>query len=163
MKFSKPTKNTMMSNLLAPFRKLYEPIRKGNEYRLEKYGPPLTFAEDWANTQKKWEAKKALRPDSLPLFTSRKTAVEHADSTELFKASFYFWDEWTGSRFERVKSPYAEMSQTEWYRTDLVGRSMSRDNDGSGTALLKKPKVGAGTVCRSDPVTGRWSALDESI
>lgn len=78
------------------FQKMYAPIRKGNEYRHEKYGAPLSLSEDWVKTQEKRKAMKALRPDPITMTCEEK---------EAFKAGFGKWDEWTGARFSRRDNP----------------------------------------------------------
>jgi hypothetical protein len=70
-------------------KRLYEPIRKGNEHRLEKYGNPDTFEESYQKARKiaKDQRDSILRPTQ---------STEERNSILRYAAA---WERWTGSRF----------------------------------------------------------------
>lgn len=112
------------------FKDWIEVVQRGNEYRLDTYGPDETFAESYARARQHvaWE-RENLHPKTKfywPWTEASKQACKDRDS---FKATFAFWDEWTGGRYERVENP---------------DQSKVRDRF---------------SVCRSNAVTGEWEAL----
>lgn len=84
------------------FKHWIEAVRRGNEYRLAKYGPGETFAESYARARQHvaWE-RENLRPKISPI----KNSEEWCKHQEFFKSHFAYWDEWTGGRYERVENP----------------------------------------------------------
>lgn len=126
--------------ILKIFQEANEAVRKGNKYRLEKYGPTDTIKESWEKAQSynKWY-KENLVPKSLSMFASK----EELEAQDGFKIKFEYWDEWTGSRFVRRKNPYIGMSKEELIRN----------------GISNLPKIENGSVCRSNPVTGYWETI----
>lgn len=109
---------------------MFSAIRKGDEYRLKKYGNtngwvPLNY--------EKW---KQLKEDR-----TAKTCIKTPQQKDVYKASFEFWDEWTGGRYKRIRNPFIKMRNVEF-----------KDKYG-----INKPEVVLGSICRSNPVTGEWS------
>lgn len=119
----------MLKAIISEFNLIRNAIRAGNEYRLQKYGPPETFTESLQKAKEYNEWKKLNTPKSFPFFATEK------DLTELtnFKNKFHYWDEWSGSRFCRVENPNFKSP--------------------AGKDIM------IGSVCRSNPVTGYWEAI----
>lgn len=122
------------------FKEANEAVRKGNEYRLAKYGPALTFKE---SCEKSREQHKHYKENHIPKCLSMFASNSVLEKQEKYKMGFEFWEEWTGGRFERRKNPYTLMPDAELRRKGI-----------------KTPlKIESGTVCRSNPVTGFWEKL----
>lgn len=75
-------------------QKLYEPIKQGNAYRIEKYGSEPTQAKELRQKQKSLTKKQ-------PLFKTNAVCAKE----DLFKSKFGYWDCWTGGRYDRVTNP----------------------------------------------------------
>ena len=111
---------------------MFNSIKLGNEYRKEKYGN----SEGWVPLNvEAWAEEHASQNPSREIFSD--TIVE------LFKASFEFWDEWTGSRYARVENPHQKLSDFQFKQK---------------FGAHKRPKIVPGTICRKEP-NGIWKAL----
>jgi len=119
--------------------KLLKPVREGNAYRATL--PKPKYSGSLADTKKLVAKQKA---EQTPIMCTLS-----AEQKELYKASFAYWDEWTGARFARRESPYLHMDENEWAKSVL--------------AKFKQPKITAKSICRSNPVTGGWQPIDECI
>ena len=119
--------------------KLWKPIKEGNEYRASL--PKRKYNGSLADTRKMVAAQKA---DLNPIMCTKS-----AEELALYKASFGYWDEWTGARFSRRVSPYAYMSAAQWQRSKL--------------GCHPKPKVDLKSVCKSNPITGGWGPIEEGV
>lgn len=84
------------------FKTWIDAIRKGNEYRLNKYGPTETIAESYARARQHvaWE-----RENIKPKINPNKGSREWCKQQDEFKSRFAFWDEWTSARYDRVENP----------------------------------------------------------
>lgn len=107
-----------------------EAIRRGNEYRLAKYGPADTFAESYrrARSHVEWE-RANIKTKTEHSYPWDRDYVDKCKDIDLFKNKFAYWDEWTGSRYERVTNPNPIRVVDNY------------------------------SVCRSNPVTGQWYEL----
>jgi hypothetical protein len=76
---------------------MFDSIRKGNEYRREKYGKPDTFAESWAKAQA-W--REWYKENCVPKMC--KMTVKEID---LYKEQYQYWECWTTGRFQTVENP----------------------------------------------------------
>jgi hypothetical protein len=112
------------------FKTWIDAVRKGNEYRRAKYGPPETMAESYARARRQvaWE-REHIKPKTKFYWPWDARCAEIDKHTEVFKSQFAFWDEWTGGRYQRVQNP--DLSNVK----DLY------------------------SVCRSNPITGEWEKL----
>ena len=111
---------------------MFNSIKLGNECHKEKYGN----SEGWVPlNMKAWAEEHASQNPSKEQIS---TIV-----IEMFKASFEFWDEWTGSRYARIENPYKGMTDFQF----------GRKFDGR-----KRPQIVPGTICRKEP-NGFWKAL----
>lgn len=81
------------------------------------------------NTARSREIYRKYREEQIPICRSAFETRKQLQDVDNFKSQFQFWDEWSGSRFVRRENP----EQTD--------------------------KTQPGTVCRSNPVTGFWEAL----
>lgn len=126
--------------ILKLFREANEAVRKGNEYRLQKYGPKETFKESWEKAQ---EHRKRYKENNIPKCLSMFATKEELQAQDSFKMKFEYWDEWTGGRFARRKNPYIDMTKEELMRN----------------GVKKVPDYEKGSVCRSNPVTGYWESV----
>ena len=81
------------------------------------------------NTARSREMYRKYRETQVPRYRSWFENSKQMQDVDTFKEQFQFWDEWSGSRFVRRENP----RQTRQIQT--------------------------GTVCRSNPVTGFWEAL----
>jgi hypothetical protein len=105
-------------------KRLFNLIAEGDAYRLKKYGPTETMESSYIKAQKykNWYAAN-LVPKCVPMLSSK-----DLNAIKIFKSRFHYWDEWTGSRYERVENPeYGRKSCIKFY-----------------------------SVCRSCPVTGYY-------
>lgn len=84
-----------------------------------------SWYEDWKKTREWVAQQKEKKPEHAPMFPS----AEYSKKVDKFKQQFGYWDEWTGSRFERRQNPCPDAS------TDLKA------------------------VCRSNPATGFWEPI----
>lgn len=112
------------------FRNMIEQYKKGVEYRKAKYGTPETFYESYLRARKhvEWE-RENIKPKTRFYWPWTKESDDYCKEIDSFKSHFAYWDEWTGSRYERVENP--DQSRV----TDMY------------------------SVCRSCPVTGTWYSL----
>jgi len=78
-------------------KRLYEPIRKGDEYRVAKYGNMYGTPGKFTDTS---------QPSNF--FRSKKDIKK----TKEFKQRYEFWDEWSGSMFVRRKNTNYKDDQT---------------------------------------------------
>lgn len=81
------------------------------------------------NTSRSREMYHRYRETQVPRCCSMRETGKQLQDVDSFKSQFQYWDEWSGSRFVRRENP--------------------RPNH----------KTQSGTVCRSNPVTGFWEAL----
>jgi len=133
----------MFKGIVNTIREANESVRKGDAYRLEKYGPPETFSENLKRSRKIYSD---YRENNIPKCRSMFETSSQTKEIENFKMKFHYWDEWTGGRFARRENPYMKMSDTEWHRS---------------MGLVRRPNIEMKTICRSNPVTGYWEALNE--
>ena len=112
------------------FKSWIEAIRRGNEYRLAKYGPAETFAESYrrARSHVAWE-RDNIKPKTQFYWPWTEESADHCRHIDIFKSKYAYWDEWTGGRYERVENP-DQSNVSDRY-----------------------------SVCRSNPVTGEWHEL----
>lgn len=112
------------------FKTWIEAVQRGNEYRLDMYGPGKTFAESYARARQHvaWE-RENLRPKTKFYWPGTEAEKQYQQDQQRFKSQFAFWDEWTGGRYERVENP---------------DQSAVKDRF---------------SVCRINPVTGEWEQL----
>lgn len=116
-------------------------IKAGDKYRTEKYGNALGWIP---LNMELWEKEHASQnPKGKKMTPQEKNE---------FKASFEFWDEWTGSRYERVRNKFEKLTDAQW---TLIQTGTNDINE----PILKKPNIVAGTICRCNPVTGEWKAI----
>lgn len=121
---------------------MYEPIRKGNQYRLEQYGKPQTIEESCIAAkkirveQKQNRHKGKMWPTDAELLT-----------IDLYKAKFDYWDEWSSCRYVRRPNPFSLFSRSQW-------RSMF--------GYITRPDIEPNSVVRSCSYTGKWSEYIES-
>lgn len=119
-------------------------VKKGNAYRLEKYGPPETFSESLIITRKIIAERQANQPKCLSMFASK----EELRAIDTLKMQYQYWDEWTGGRFARRENPFLDHKYYERYESD---------NKIAYKHFIKNVKFGQ--VIRSNPVTGYWDPL----
>ena len=81
------------------------------------------------NTARSRMIYRKYRETQIPRCRSAFENIKQLEDVSSFKEPFQFWDEWSGSQFIRRENP----RQTR--------------------------RTQAGTVCRSNPVTGFWEAL----
>mgnify|MGYP000035330304 CR=1 FL=1 len=81
---------------------LLEPIRLGNQYRLEKYGPRETLE---GNTKRSREVYRKYREEQLPKTLSMFASSEEIRDNETTKQKFSYWKTWTGARFVTEENP----------------------------------------------------------
>lgn len=62
-----------------------------------------------------------------------------------FKLGFQYWEEWTGSRYERVENPILSMNHAEFLRSEWCKYTCGVE-----------PKINYGSVCRWDPVEMKY-------
>jgi hypothetical protein len=118
----------------------FDSIKEGNQYRLEKYGKPLSIIEDMKKCQQQQkDYYKNQVPHSRPFFEKNCESKK----IEQYKAKFDYWDEWTGSRYERRDNPYKKMTKSELEKLEIYH--------------IKEIKPYS--VCRSNPVTGNWEEI----
>jgi len=91
---------------------------------------------------------KAEQPVCRSMFASQSDMI----TQDRFKQTFEFWEEWTGSRFVRTTNPIVAMSTGEFLKS-----SYSTNGD------TNKPHINAGTICRSNPVTGFYEGFYEAL
>jgi hypothetical protein len=130
----------MIISILNGFKFMISSVKKGNEYRLEKYGKPLTFFED---IKKCRQSRKEYYEDQVPKSKPFFEKLENCIKAEQYKAKFNYWDEWTGSRYERRENPYMYMRYIELERLGIYHIN----------------EIKPDSVCRSNPVTGYWEEL----
>lgn len=111
------------------FKWFADSIRKGNDYRLEKYGPPDTIVESFVKARAYRKNQKSNIPKTLSMFAN----ASELDAIDKFKSKYHFWDGWTGSRYERIENP--------------------NYNTPEGNNIVPN------SICKSNPVTGYWEAL----
>ena len=124
-------------------KKAYEPIHKGNAHRLSTNPDPEVIAKAKEAHRAKYLAEQAV---CVPIFVGQ----HDLDGIDRFKETFEYWDEWSGGRFVRRENPVAAMNLREYIQS-----SYSRDDD------TKLPTIVPGTICRSNPVTGYYEALND--
>lgn len=134
-------------------REAVDAVRKGNEYRREKYGEPETVAESYQRAQayRKWYDKN-LRPKTLPFFVTNQQCRE----IDSLKMQYQYWDGWTGGRFAREENPYIN---EEYFNKNH--RSHPTIANVEYKDFIKHVKMGC--VLRSDPVTGYWHPHNEYL
>lgn len=127
--------------MLKFFKAMSEASRKGNEYRLEKYGKPQTIVESYLSTRK-------IRADNKQNRQKTKLWPTANDfrSLDLYKAQFDYWDEWSGSVYHRRDNPYTKLNHVQWRKKFLTS---------------VRPKIETGSVVRSCSFTGVWKPISE--
>jgi hypothetical protein len=123
--------------MLGFIKRCYEPIRKGNAYRMEKYGPQDTFAESYEKARKIAKEYRNSLPRATQSSEERNVILRHAAT----------WELWSGSRFIREENPIQQMAEQE-YRESC----WSKDGD------YRIPK-NEGYTARSCPVTGDYKKV----
>jgi|TARA_B110000977_G_C10893709_1_gene422445 hypothetical protein len=121
---------------------IYEPISKGNQYRLEQYGKPQTIQESFI-------AAKKIRLEQKQ--NTHKGKMWHTDAelqcTDLYKAQFGYWDEWSGSRYDRRPNPFILFTKYQWCKK---------------FGNIDRPDIELNSVVRSCSYTGMWSEYIET-
>jgi hypothetical protein len=118
-------------------RRWREASRKAKAYRLEKYGKPETFAENYAKSRKMAKELSDRIPRPMQSTEDRNNILRHATA----------WELWTGSRFERQDNPIHQMTKDEFKRS-----CWSKN----GTVSFPKNE---GYTARSCPVTGDYKKV----
>lgn len=105
------------------FKNMIEAVRKGNAYRLEKYGKPDTISESFhkARAHVKWEEEN-IKPKTKfywPWDVDFDLSIKKENE---IKATYAYWDKWTGSRYERVSNPDQRLVTDRFsvYRKNIV-------------------------------------------
>lgn len=123
------------------WQSLLDPIRQGEQYRLEQYGPPDTFHESFVRARKIHQNYRANNLAKCLPMMARSRDLANIDR---FKMKFQYWDEWTGSRYVRRENPYLAIS-------DLT----------KNRVLTHFPEINIGTICRPNHVTGYWETVND--
>ena len=128
-------------------------VRKGNQYRREKYGEPETVVESYQRAQeyRKWYNEN-LRPKDSSFFMTKQQCRE----IDRLKMQYQYWDGWTGGRFAREENPYineAYFNKNHSKHPNLANVEYKN--------FIKHVKMGC--ILRSDPVTGDWHPLNEHL
>jgi hypothetical protein len=133
------------------FKDAAEAVRKGNEYRREKYGDPETLVESFQRAQayREWYNEN-LRPNTRSFFLSNQDLWD----IESLKLQCQYWDCWTGGRFAREENPYINKEY-------FVNNHRKHPNLTNTVYADFIRHVKMGCVLRSDPVTGYWQPLEK--
>lgn len=91
------------------FAKILEPIRLGNQYRLEQCGQPETLAE---NFKKSREIYRKYREDQIPKTLSMFASSKEIQDNESVKQKYSYWQMWTGARFVTEQNPKGGNGET---------------------------------------------------
>ena len=118
-------------------KRSYESIRKGNEYRLEKYGRPDTLEESYQKARKIAKDQRDSIPRPTQTTDQRNDILRHAAA----------WELWSGSRFIREDNPIHQMSKDDY-------RKSSWSNNGTAEFPTNQ-----GYTARSCPVTGDYKKV----
>lgn len=127
--------------MLNAIKKANEAVCAGNIYRKAKYGNSDTFKESYDKARN----VKPNKPDSLPFYRTE----EVIEMQSAVKMRYQFWDEWTGSRYERVENPF--ISKDYFSKHNRVYGAVA---DMLHKAFMDSVMLGA--VIRNDPVTGKY-------
>lgn len=82
------------------FKQAIKAVRKGNEYRLAKYGPSDTMEDSYLKARAYVAARRKEQVGIKILWSDEECRLSHE-----FKKQFGYWDCWTGARFDRVENP----------------------------------------------------------
>ena len=67
--------------------------------------------------------------------------------TDLYKAQFGYWDEWSGSRYDRRPNPFILFTKYQWCKK---------------FGNIDRPDIELNSVVRSCSYTGLWSEYIET-
>lgn len=112
------------------FKSWIQAVKLGSAYRLKKYGSEETISESYASARKHvvWEQEN-IHTKTKFYWPWTNESAEYCKQQDDFKSHFAFWDEWTGSRYERIENPDFTKVKDRF------------------------------SVCRSNAVTGEWEKL----
>lgn len=109
-----------------------------------------SIADDYRKAQEynQWY-RENLQSQCQPFFRSQ----ESLQAEDALKMHYQYWDEWTGSRYERVENPYLDKDYFVKHHKMLPTLAKHLHKEFVKTVQM-------GKVLRSNPVTGFWEPLN---
>lgn len=105
----------VLAKIFMSIKHANDAVRKGNAYRLNKYGPAETVSENYERIRAEIEARSGRQEVS--------TSSTFYQDVDNFKSKYYYWDEWTGGRFARRINPAVGTPEGRDIEVNTVCRS----------------------------------------